>query len=179
MHSTLQQEAAEGEATAHGLCNEIEKPEFIASLLLQSNILAVLGNLSHTFQLAQLNLLVVEQLVTDTKAALCEIKGNPLHGGYMMELEGAMQAIGVATSLAEASFIENARSYIDAIITNLDNRFPQVRTLTLLGYFDPRNVQSATPLSMLELGEKLQIDGHKLWQEYIGYKSFVENLPKP
>ena len=37
------------------------KPEFTASLLLLSNILAVLGNLSHTFQLPQLNLLV-EQL---------------------------------------------------------------------------------------------------------------------
>ncbi len=34
-----------------GLCKEIEKPQFIASLLLLSNILAILGNLSCTFQL--------------------------------------------------------------------------------------------------------------------------------
>ena len=32
---------------------------------------------------------------------------------------------------------------------------------------------------MLEIGEKLHIDGHELWQEYIGYKSFVESLPSP
>lgn len=136
VHATLQQEAAEGVATAQGLCNEMEKLAFIASLLLLSNVFGVLGNLSHTFQPAQLHLhvLVVEQLTTDAKAALRVIKEIPLHGGYMMELEAAMQAIQVATPLAEASFIENARSYmyIDAIITNLDNRLPQVRTLTLL-----------------------------------------------
>ena len=32
---------------------------------------------------------------------------------------------------------------------------------------------------MLEIGDSLQIDGHKLWQEYIGYKSFVNSLPQP
>ena len=32
---------------------------------------------------------------------------------------------------------------------------------------------------MLEIGEKLHIDRHKLWQEYIGYKSFIESLPNP
>ena len=32
---------------------------------------------------------------------------------------------------------------------------------------------------MLKVGECLQIDGHKLWQEYTGYKSFVKSLPEP
>ncbi|KAI6651842.1 Zinc finger protein [Oopsacas minuta] len=32
---------------------------------------------------------------------------------------------------------------------------------------------------MLEIGDTLQIDGHKLWQEYTGYKSFVQSLPMP
>lgn len=182
VYTTLQNEAAEGEATAHGLCNEIEKPTFVALLLL-SNILGVLGNLSRTFQLAQLNLLIVEQLVTDAKAALGVIKDKPLEGGYMIELDTTMQAIGITTPLDKVNFTENAKSYVDAIIANLENRFPQVKTLTLLGYLDPRNVQqsttAATPLTMLEIGEKLHIDGHKLWQEYIGYKSFVESLPSP
>ena len=183
VYTTLQNEAAEGEATAHGLCNEIEKPTFVALLLLLSNILGVLGNLSRTFQLAQLNLLVVEQLVTDAKAALGVIKDKPLEGGYMIELDTTMQAIGITTPLDKVNFTENAKSYVDAIIANLENRFPQVKTLTLLGYLDPRNVQqpttAATPLTMLGIGEKLHIDGHKLWQEYIGYKSFVESLPSP
>ena len=147
-------------------------------------MLAILGNLSRTFQLAQLNLLVVEQLVTHTKAALRVIKDNPLQGAYMMELDTTIQSIGITTALDKDSFIKNAKSYIEAIIANLENRFPEVRTLTLLGYFGPRNViqqstTGATPLTMLEVGEKLHVDGHKLWQEYIGYKSFVESLPRP
>ena len=183
VYVTLQHEASEGEATAHGLCNEIEKPTFIASLLLLSNILAILGNLSRTFQIAQLNLLSVEQLVVDAKATLSECKKDPLKGGYMTELETTMQTIGIATQLDKAIFTSNANSYIEAIIQNLKNRFPQLKTLALLGYFDPRNVRTAnaTPFTMLEIAEELQlqVDGHKLWQEYLGYKSFVANLPSP
>ena len=126
VYTTLQNEAAEGEATAHGLCNEIEKPTFVALLLLLSNILGVLGNLSRTFQLAQLNLLVVEQLVTDAKAALGVIKDKPLEGGYMIELDTTMQAIGITTPL------DKVKSYVDAIVANLENRFPQVKTHTTL-----------------------------------------------
>ena len=92
----------------------------------------------------------------------------------MIELDITMQAIGITTPLDKVNFTENAKSYVDTTIANLENRFPQVKTLTLLGYLDPRNIQqsttAATPLTMLEIGEKLHIDGHKLWQEYIGYK---------
>ena len=31
---------------------------------------------------------------------------------------------------------------------------------------------------MLEVGEMLSIDGHKLWQEFTGYKSQVKTLSK-
>ncbi|KAI6651843.1 Zinc finger protein [Oopsacas minuta] len=98
-------EAAEGEATAHGLCNEIVNPTFIASLLLLSNILAILGNLSRTFQLAQLNLLAVEQLVEDAKVALCVIKEDPLHGGYMMDLEATMKKLKLLLHLKKLALL--------------------------------------------------------------------------
>ena len=48
----------------YGLHKEIEKPSFVANLLFLSNILTVLGNFSRTFQLAHLNLLAVQQIVT-------------------------------------------------------------------------------------------------------------------
>lgn len=82
-------------------------------------------------------MLIVEQLVTDAKAALGVIKDKPLEGGYMIELDTTMQAIGITTPLDKVNFTENAKSYVDAIIANLENRFPQVKTLTLLGYLDP------------------------------------------
>ena len=116
---------------------ELEKPSFIANLFL-SNVLAILGNLSRTFQLAQLNLLTVDQLVTDAVAALNSIKNNPANTGYMMELEATMKSIN-----AKEPF---ATSYLDAIIiNNLKNRFPQIRIITLLGYFQPQNIHSSTP----------------------------------
>ena len=82
----------------------------------------------------------------------------------MADLEESMQAMGVNENLDTDTFSANARSYVDVIVTNLKNRFPQVRTLSLLGYFDPRNIDSAsaTPVHMLEVGECLKIDGHKL-----------------
>ena len=51
--------------------------------------------------------------------------------------------------------------------------------ISLLKYFDPRNVEKATLLSMVELGDYLDIDGHKLWLEFSTYRSFVKRLPKP
>ena len=57
-----------------------------------------------------------------------------------------------------------AKFYLSALIDHLNNRFPQARTLTLLGYFDPRNIHSVTvtPFIMLEIGDMFKIDGHKL-----------------
>ena len=176
VHATLEQEAADGEALAYGLCKEIEKPRF---LLFLSNILAILGNLLRTFQLAHFNLVTVDQLITGTIAQLNAIKDDVLHTGYMMNLNETMQSINVTDHLDEDSFVKNATSYLNAVIANLQNRFPQIRILRLLGYFQPENVYSATPLSMLEIGEFLQMDGPKLWLEFAGYKSFVEALPEP
>ena len=103
-----------GNSTAYGLCMEIQKPQFIACLLLLSDILAVLGNLSRTFQLSQLNLLTVEQLVKDAKASLTEIKENLFNQGYMTDLEERIQAMGVNENLDTSTFSANARSYIES-----------------------------------------------------------------
>ena len=50
--------------------------------------------------------------------------------------------------------------------------------LACLGYSDPHKVEKATPAAMLEVGEMLSIDGHKLWQEFTEYKSLVKTLQK-
>ena len=101
------------------------------------------------------------------------------HAGYMADYDAIMQSINVTDQLNKDHFTKNATDYLDALISNLRNRSPQVHILKLLGYFQPDNVNSATPLVMLELGEFLQEDGHKIWLEFTGYKSFVEALPEP
>ena len=179
VHSLLEQEAIDGEALAYGLFKEIEKPAFVANILFLSNVLSILGNLSKTFQLAHLNLLTVNKLINAAISQLDVIKDDVLHTGYMAHLEETMQSINCTSSLDEEIFVNNATSYLNALITNFKNRFPQGHILTLLGYFQPGNVNSATPLTLLDLGDFLQIDGQKLWLEFAGYKSFIESLPEP
>ena len=82
----MEQEAASGNATALGLSLHLKKPTFVATLLVLSDVLAVLGNLSRCFQSNSLNLLSVENLLSDCKAALSELKDHPLQGGYTKEI---------------------------------------------------------------------------------------------
>ena len=78
----MEQEAATGNATALGLSLYLQKPTFIAAMLVLSDVLSILGNLSRCFQSKSLNLLSVEDLVRDCKSALGELKEFPLQGGY-------------------------------------------------------------------------------------------------
>ena len=49
MIATVEKEACQGDATAYGLALEMHKPESVVTLLLLSDVLGILGNLSHTF----------------------------------------------------------------------------------------------------------------------------------
>ena len=97
----------------------------------------------------------------------------------MSTLESTLESVQADTSTSLDSVQRVANEYIAALVNNLECRFPQVRLVSLLGYFDPRNVKKATLLSMLEVGDLLQVDGHKLWLEFHTYQSFVERLPQP
>jgi hypothetical protein len=129
VNATLQQEGIKGDATAFGLSKRIENSSFNANLLFLSIVLAILGNLSRTFQLAQLNLLTVDHLITDTIAVLSSIKDDPVNTGYMVESEATMKSVDSIVPFDESSFIANVTTYLDAVITNLKNRFPQISIL--------------------------------------------------
>ena len=79
--ATLEDEAMEGDATAQGLALELSKPNFIALLLLMSDVLSVLGHLSRCSQSATLNLLSVAQILDMALSALQALKGSPLRAG--------------------------------------------------------------------------------------------------
>ena len=133
-------------------------------LLLLSDILGILGNLSRAFQKITLNLLSVEGCIKNA------IQIDPFNAGYLTTLETTLD---ITVSVKYDQFKSSAQSYISAIIQNLNDRFPQARLLTLLGYLDPKNVDNATPCSLVELGDLLEIDGHRLWQEFTGHLSRI------
>lgn len=71
----------------------------------------------------------------------------------MLHLTAKLGELEIESPFNQEMFKQQAVMYINTIITNPTNtcRFPQVRTLTLLGYLDPRNVSNATPLALMEL----------------------------
>lgn len=176
--AVCEQEAIKGDATALGLATQISKSNFIALLLFMSDLLSLLANLSRCLQVSTLNLLSVEQHVQDTIASLKSLQENVFSSSYMSTLDVTLQSMEVTDNLDKSHIDNIAKEYISKLITNLQERFPEVHLLSLLGYFDPRNVEKATLLSMLELGEYLGIDGHQLWLEFSTYKIFVKRLPQ-
>lgn len=81
-------------------------------------------------------------------------------------IKGDAAALGLSTQITKPTFIETLLL------------LSQVRLVSLLGYFDHRNATKASLASMLETGDLLPIDGHKLWLEFSAYQSLVERLPK-
>ena len=60
------QEAMKGDAIALGLATHLSKPTFVAILLLMSDVLMLLANLSRLLHVSALNLLYAEGHVQDT-----------------------------------------------------------------------------------------------------------------
>ena len=89
--ATLEEEASEGDATAWGLPLKISRPNFIALLLLMSDVLSVLGHLCRCFQIATLNLLSVEQILDGALSALQALKESPLQADFMQSLEDTLK----------------------------------------------------------------------------------------
>ena len=174
-----EQEANCGDATALGLATQITKPRFIAMLLFMSDLLTLLANLSRSLQVSTLNLLCVEAHVQDTIEALKRLPRKVFSGGHMSALDDTLESMEVTGIVNRGSIETVAEKYISSLVTNLQDRLPHVHLISLLGYFDPRNTEKATLLSMLELGDYLDIDGHKLWMEFSTYRSFVKRLPSP
>jgi len=126
----------------------VKKPTFVATLLILSDVLEVLGKMSRCFQANNLNLFSVESLVEHYTAALETLKENPLSGGYSSSLHATLGSLEISETLNEAAYLPSIQQYIGQLIVCLKNRFPQSRVLTLLGYLDPRNVEKATPTTV-------------------------------
>ena len=123
----LEEEAREGDATARGLALELSQPNFIALLLLMSDVLSVLGHLSRCFQIATLNLLSVEQILDGALSALQALKDSPLQGGFMLALEDTLKDNEITAEVTH-QFKSTASQYTTAVIDNICNRFPQAHT---------------------------------------------------
>ena len=164
---------------ALGLSLHLKKTIFFANLLVISDVLVILGNLSRSFWTNALNLLTVKDLLRDSKAALEALYENPLCGGYAMGFSKLLTSLSITETLDEDSFVTQMQSYIRKIVNNLNHRCPQPHLMSLFGLLDPRNVSHATPGAVMDLAEHFKLDGTSLWTEFIVYQSFAKNLSIP
>ena len=148
-------------------------------MLVLSDIPAVLGNLFRCFQSNSLNLLSVEDLISDCKAALSEVKEHPLQVGCSKEIEDVLVSLGIPDPLDSESFVPQIQAYIGNLIASLEHRFPQLHFVSLLGYLDLRNVHLGIPIAISELAEHFLLDGAQRWSEYLIYKYFTKHIHTP
>ena len=172
--SVLENNASEGDATALGLHTQLNKPDFIVNLHFLCDVLDTVGSLSKAFQNNQVNLLGVEQLVTEKLAALEELQSNIYRGGFMLKL--VEEYPEQLAAVKETNYETKAVSYLQALLSRIRCRFPQIRLVSLLGYLHPRHVMEATPAVIFELALALDLDGANLWNEFMSYKSFAQSL---
>lgn len=126
MKTVFEENAAHGDATAIDLSHELGKPEYIAMLLLLSDILSILGNLSRTFQkyMYTLNLLSVEGCVNNACDALQSIHDDLFASSYLSTFEATLCDLDRMNTLNHDKIISSAQQYtfISAIIQNLKNK---------------------------------------------------------
>ena len=94
----------------------------------------------------------------------------------MMTLENDYQE-ELAAVKAGGMFERKASEYLTELLSNIRNRFPHIRLVTLLGYIHPKNVADAGPAQIIELASLLDLDGAAcLWNKFLSYKSFADSL---
>ena len=94
----------------------------------------------------------------------------------MLELDSLLVSLGITEGFDKSNFVSSIQIYIQTIINNIINRFPQPKVVTLMGYLDPRNVDKATPVVVMELADLFLLDKAKFWQEYLLYKPLAQSI---
>ncbi|XP_011409071.1 PREDICTED: zinc finger protein 862-like, partial [Amphimedon queenslandica] len=172
--AVLENEAAEGDATALGLHTQLKKPEFIVNIHFLCDVLDTVGSLSKAFQSNQVNLLGIENLVKEKLSVLEELQNDIYCGGYMLTvIKNYPEELA---AVKETNFDTKAACYIKELISSIRNRFPNIRLITLLGHLHPKHVAEATPAIIFELASSLSLNGPNLWNEFMSYKSFALSL---
>ena len=78
--------------------------------------------------------------------------------------------------LGKECFLSKCRQYLAAVIDNINARFEKLHLVSLLGLLDPRNIEVATPVLVMESAEFFEIDGPALWNEFLSYYSLIADL---
>ncbi|KAK3086416.1 hypothetical protein FSP39_018175 [Pinctada imbricata] len=160
--TSLEREASERmDATAAGLATFVKQPTFICSIAMLSNVLPHLSRLSKAFQRTSVDFTMIDTLVSATQMTLMRMKVAP--GQYMLELDQQSDAlsnfgINISESAVDAFKVQIYEPYIQHVIDNLHDRFPDNNILDAFTVMDPDLVPEHDPSQQEWLqDQKLQV----------------------
>ena len=193
--------------TAIGLYKVMATYSFFASLLLLDEVLSAVNRLSLAFQRSVIDLTTISPLLHSTVHALENIKCEPTDafkakvvqlisktteegaGLHLSELETASNTeitMVIKTGVGEAERYENQirQKFLDKVITNVNERFPQVGILEAFSALDPALGMLGEPETSTEYLSQLMdhynmdgtmgIDRSACEREYSEFTSFVK-----
>ena len=193
--------------TAIGLYKVMATYSFFASLLLLDEVLSAVNRLSLAFQRSVIDLTTISPLLHSTVHALENIKCEPADafkakvvqlisktteegaGLHLSELETASNTeitMVIKTGVGEAERYENQirQKFLDKVITNVNERFPQVGILEAFSALDPALGMLGEPETSTEYLSQLMdhynmdgtmgIDWSACEREYSEITSFVK-----
>ena len=152
--ASLEHEAAD-EPTTSGLLKIVGTYEFIACTYFISDILTSVNNLSLTFQKQNVDISIVQPCVQSTIVFLNSLKVSD--GAIMKQLPKAIEdlpsySLNPTTSQKEKLNREVLCPYIDQLVNNIKDRFPDVELLDAVQIFDPTLLPQLASESFLNHG---------------------------
>nr|XP_033805888.1 zinc finger protein 862-like [Geotrypetes seraphini] len=129
--AALEREATErNDITAEGLSRCIKTYNFVSSLMMLSDVLPLLSNLSKAWQRQDVNLTEIEPILLATKLSIMQLKDTP--GRYFQSLhlclaeEWSDLRIVYTQSDVMAFKIAIYDKYLETVVKHLDARFPDM-----------------------------------------------------
>ncbi|CAH1242606.1 ZNF862 [Branchiostoma lanceolatum] len=140
----LNEEMGKGVVMARALWTWLSQYKAIATLYLLCDVLPHLSGLSKIFQQKRLDLTEVHTAVETKKEVIRLARDQPLEGRRLSELDedlrpgGRLDGLDIQVSDKQREdFARLRRSFIDHLLENLDERFPQTELLSAFGVLDP------------------------------------------
>ena len=139
--TSLEREAAERtDATAAGLATFVKQPKFICTIAMLSDALPHLSMLSKAFQRTSVDFTMIDPMVSATQVTLLRMKDYP--GPCFTALDQqftSLKEFGVKGSDADIQRFQNEvyTTYIQNVINNLHDRYPDNTVLDAMTVLDP------------------------------------------
>ena len=140
--TSLEREASERhDAQALGLATFVKLYKFVATLLMLSDILPPLANLSRAFQRKDLDYTLVKPLVVGTRATLQNLMASP--GQYFASLnqflDSDLESFNIEVPAVNTFRATIYSKYLDVVDSHLARRFPDIELLEAFSVFDGKN----------------------------------------